>query len=64
MRKKTHSDRSTATFNTVLIIFFLVLFAQTVAIYVFSGKNICLFISLGAILICDGVVFLFKKGAY
>ena len=61
MRKKTHSDRSTATFNTVLIIFFLVLFAQTVAIYVFSGKNICLFISLGAILICAGVVFFCKN---
>ena len=54
MRKNTHSDRSTATFNTVITIFFAVLLAQTAAVYILSGNIVCLFVSAGVMLLCAG----------
>lgn len=61
MRKNTHSDRSTATFNTVITIFFAVLLAQTAAVYILSGNIVCLFVSAGVMLLCAGIVYFCKN---
>lgn len=61
MRKNTYSDRSTATFNTVITIFFAVLLAQTAAVYILSGNIVCLFVSAGVMLLCAGIVYFCKN---
>lgn len=61
MRKNTHSDRSTATFNTVITIFFAVLLAQTAAVYILSGNIVCLFVCAGVMLLCAGIVYFCKN---
>ncbi len=61
MRKNTHSDRSIATFNTVITIFFAVLLAQTAAVYILSGNIVCLFVSAGVMLLCAGIVYFCKN---
>ena len=61
MRENTHSDRSTATFNTVITIFFAVLLAQTAAVYILSGNIVCLFVSAGVMLLCAGIVYFCKN---
>ena len=61
MRTNTHSDRSTATFNTVITIFFAVLLAQTAAVYILSGNIVCLFVSAGVMLLCAGIVYFCKN---